>query len=147
ENNLALSLILKQKVTAVLEVVVANSGGAGKVRIRVEQGKKSWEERVDFAAREQRTVRISLPDAEDGFILFGAEADPPAPLFQTVESQPRDEGFWNDSRVLKLIVGIIFSAVSLLVMLIRSLARRPGTAVGSLPNSGAEVRQEAVCSI
>src|SRR5262249_12614602 len=75
EEHPVLNAIMKQEMLpAALEVEVANSGGAGNVRVHVEQGQKSWEERVYFAAGEQRAVRVSLPNADPGFILFGAEA-------------------------------------------------------------------------
>jgi hypothetical protein len=147
ENNLALSVIMKQEVPAVLEVVVANSGGAGNVRIRVDQGKKSWEERAHFAAGEQRTVRVSLPDADPGLILFGAEADPPAPLFLPIESQPRAESFWDQLWQRLLIGGIIGAVAGLLIALFKRRGRQLNTQAGSLLHSGPEVRREAVCSI
>lgn len=147
ENNLAMSLIMKREVPAVLEVVVANSGGAGNVRIHVDQGKKSWEERVHFAAGEQRIVRVSLPDADAGLILFGAVADPPAPLFQPVESQPRTESFWDQLWQRMLIGGIIGMVAILVVALFTRHGRQPSAPADPLSHSAGEKRAKAVCSI
>jgi hypothetical protein len=79
ETHNAMSLIMKEEVPAILEIVITNSGGAGDVRIHASQGNKSWAERVHLGAQEQRTVRLSLPGADSGLIMFGADAEPPAP--------------------------------------------------------------------
>jgi hypothetical protein len=134
-------------VPAVLEVVVANSGGAGNVRIRVDQGKKSWEERVHFAAGEQRTIRVSLLDADPGLILFRAEADSPATLFGAIESEPRTESFWAQLLLRMLIGGIIGVVVGLLIALVKRGGREPTTRTGSPLPSVAQPRRDVVCSI
>jgi hypothetical protein len=147
ENNAALSLIMKREVPAVLEVVVANSGGAGNVRIRADQGKKSWEERVNFAAGEQRTVRVGLPEADPGLILFRAEANPPAPAFLPIETQPRAESFWDQLWQQMLIGGITGAVAGLFVVLFKRRGRQLNTQAVSPFPSEAEVRREAICSI
>jgi hypothetical protein len=148
EEHPAVNAIMKQELLpAVLEVEVANSGGSGNVRIHVEQGQKSWEERVHFGAREQRKVRVSLPNADPGFVRFGAEADPPASPVLPVEPQPKAEGFWDQFLQRILLGGIIGAAVGVLIALFKRHGRQPRTQADSPFPSGAEVRREAVCSI
>jgi hypothetical protein len=148
EERPVVNAIMKQEMfPAVLEVEVANSGGSGNVRIHVEQGQKSWEQRVHFGAGEQRTVRVSLPNADPGLILFGAEADSPAPPVLPVEPQPRAEGFWDRLLQQTLIGGIIGAAAGVLIALFKRRGRQLRTQADSLLPSEAEVRREAVCSI
>jgi hypothetical protein len=148
EEHPMLNAIMKQEMLpGVLEVEVVNSGGAGKVRIHVNQGQKSWEERVHLAAGEQRTIRVSLPNADPGLILFRAEADSPASLLPLIESQPRGESFWGQLLRCMLIGGIIGAVISLLCALFKRHGRQLSTPAGSLVDSRAEERRRAVCSI
>src|SRR5262245_25079149 len=148
EEHPVLNAFMKQAMLhAAAEVEVANSGGAGNVRVHVDQGQKSWEERVYFAAGEQRTIRVDLPNADPGLILFRAEADPPASLVLPIESQPQGGSFWGQLLPWICIGGIFGAVVSLLSALFKRRGRQQSTPAGSLIDSRAEERREAVCSI
>jgi hypothetical protein len=129
ESNTALSMILKREVPGVLELTIMNSGASGKLRIRAEQGQKSWEQRIYLAEGEQRTVRISLPGAETGIVTFGAQADPPPSALSDRPSKGREterstgEFLWQ--RFQAAIFGLIIAAVLCpLILLVKSLGRK-----------------------
>jgi hypothetical protein len=147
EYHVTANLFLKQEIPVELEAVVANSGGSGDVRIRVEQGQKSWEERVHFAAGEQRTVRVALPNADPGFCVIKAQADPPPRLLLPTASPPPGKNFAAKVIQSALIGGIIGGFFSLLVALLKRLGRHTSTKAHSLTPFEAESRREVVCSI
>jgi hypothetical protein len=129
DNNLVLNLFMEREVPGVLELDIANSGGPGDVRVWAEQGKKRWEERAHFGAGEQRTVRVSLPGADDGFVIFGAQAVPPAAFFpgqepKDREAGPRAGGFWGRLWEGMLVGAFVGVAAGLLVALVKRLGRQ-----------------------
>lgn len=152
-ENVALSLLMKEQVPAVLELLIANAGGAGDVRIRAEQaqaggkGLKSWEERVHFAAGEQRTIRVNLPGAEAGIIGFDAQPDPPPPLVLATASQPKAKSFWGGLLRSLIIGGIAGLIGGLLAAVFKRRNRAINLPAGDPPRFLAESNAEAVCQI
>lgn len=120
--------------SAVAEVEVANAGGAGPVRVRVDQGERRWEQRFPFAEREQRTVSLALPGAGDGYLMVTAhgEAVPWAPK-PAPPKQPKEPGFFStviDYAIYGAVLGLVVASIGEVARLVARRLRKsspPGT--------------------
>jgi hypothetical protein len=90
---------------------------------------------------------VSLPNADPGLILFGAEADPPAPLFEPTQFQRRAESFWDKLLQCALIAGVLATVLGLVVAGLKRWGGPAGPSVVELSPTEATASGGAVCSI
>ncbi len=136
--------------SAAAEVEVANAGGAGPVRVRVDQGEKRWEQRFPFAEREQRTVSLALPGAGGEYFMVSAHGEsvpwvprPAPPKKPWFGLQLFDDIIYGG--VLGLIAGSVVFAGRELVRVFRRF--RPGTGTPADSARAPPHADDAGCSV